>query len=66
MTRGQLTTTSANVARGIELTRLTLTQPRFDEEPVERIRRQILVSLANRSERPGYIASRKLFEVLFW
>jgi zinc protease len=65
MARGQLTTTSANVARGIELTRLTLTQPRFDNEPVERIRRQILVSLANRSERPGYIASRKLFEVLF-
>ncbi len=65
MARGQLTTTSANVARGIELTRLTLTQPRFDDEPVERIRRQILVSLANRSERPGYIASRKLFEVLF-
>ncbi len=65
MTRGQLTTTSANIARGVELARLTLTEPRFDEEPVERIRRQILASLANRMEQPGYIASRKLFEVLY-
>ena len=65
MTRGRLTTTSANIARGIELTRLTLTAPRFDEEPVERIRRQILVSLANRMEQPGYIASRALFESLY-
>ena len=65
MIRGQLTTTDANFARGVELTRLTLTAPRFDEEPVERIRRQILVSLANQAERPGYIASRKLFEVMF-
>jgi zinc protease len=65
MTRGRLTTTSVNFSRGVELARLTLTEPRFDEEPVERIRRQILVSLARQAERPGYIASRKLFEVLF-
>lgn len=65
MVRGQLTTTDANFARGVELTQLTLTAPRFDEEPVERIRRQILVSLANQAERPGYIASRALFEVMF-
>ncbi len=65
MIRGQLTTTTAHFERGVELTRLTLMEPRFDEEPVERIRRQILVSLANQSQRPGYIASRRLFEVMF-
>ena len=65
MTRGSLTTTSAHIERGIELTRLTLTQPRFDEEPLERIRRQILAFLANRLERPGYIASRALIKELY-
>ena len=65
MVRGQLTTTTTQLERGIELTRLTLMEPRFDEEPVERIRRQILVSLANQAQRPGYIASRNLFEAMF-
>ncbi len=65
MIRGQLTTTKPNLDRGVELTRLTLIDPRFDEEPVERIRRQLLVSIANQLEQPGYIASRALFEKLF-
>lgn len=62
---GQLVTTTANAAKAYELTRLAMTQPRFDQEPVERIRRQILVGIQSRLESPGRIAGQRLVEELF-
>lgn len=41
-----------------DLLRLALTEPRFEAEPVERIRSQYLSSVRRRSERPGYLARR--------
>ncbi|HJP35372.1 MAG TPA: pitrilysin family protein [Gammaproteobacteria bacterium] len=48
-----------------DLLRLALTQPRFDEEPVERIRAQLLVSLNRDKTQPNAIARRKWFETAF-
>jgi zinc protease len=44
---------------------LALSAPRFDEEPVERIRRQIQVSLVRNAENPGRIARDTLFAEIF-
>lgn len=62
---GQLVTTTANAPKAYELLRASLTQPRFDEEPVERIRRQILVGIQSRLENPARIAGQRLMEELF-
>lgn len=42
----------------VDLLRLALTQPRFDAEPVERMRGQFLSRVRRRDERPGYLARR--------
>lgn len=62
---GQLVTTTVNAAKAYELLTLALTRPRFDEEPTERIRRQILVGIQARLESPGRIAGQQLMEALF-
>lgn len=61
---GQLVTTTPNAPKAFELLRLAMTQPRFDQEPVERIRRQILVGIQSRLENPGRIAGQRLMEEL--
>ena len=48
-----------------ELLGLAMTEPRFDEEPVERIRSQIQVQLARATEDPNRIASRSWFDNAF-
>jgi zinc protease len=65
MIRGSLVTTTPNSARALELMRLALTKPRFDAEPVERIRRQILVGIASRQENPNRIARKTMMEAVF-
>ncbi len=65
MIRGNLVTTTPNAERAYELARMALTAPRFDAEPVERIRRQILVGIASRQENPGRIARQTLMEAVF-
>ncbi|MGE3333734.1 MAG: M16 family metallopeptidase [Rhodospirillaceae bacterium] len=62
---GKIVTTTPNAGKAYELLRLALTQPRFDQEPVERIRRQILVSIQSQLESPGRIAGQRLMEELF-
>ena len=62
---GSLTTVTANADDAFRLLTLALSSPRFDDEPVERIRRQIQVSLARESESPQRIASKTLFENIF-
>ncbi|HUT51499.1 MAG TPA: pitrilysin family protein [Alphaproteobacteria bacterium] len=60
-----LRTLRRNRAEAFRLLRLALTKPRFDGEPVERIRAQMLTSLARRSVRPGYIAGRTFWRAAF-
>jgi zinc protease len=60
-----LRTLRRNRAEAFELLKLALARPRFDPEPVERIRAQLLTSLARRSVRPGYIAGRTFWHNAF-
>ena len=62
---GALRTLSAKRDRAFELFRMALTVPRFDAEPVARVRAQILSSLRERQERPNYIASRLFYRTVF-
>lgn len=63
--RGNLKTLTANRDTAFELLRLTLTQPRFDKEPVERIRSQILAGLLRELQDPNAVASREFSRVIF-
>lgn len=60
-----LKTLSENSEQAFEMLRLALTEPRFDAEPVERIRGQIQVQLARGAENPDRIASRNWFANAF-
>jgi len=62
---GSLKTLTVNRDRAFELLRLSLTEPRFDEEPVQRIRGQIQSSLRRRLDDPDRLASRTWFEQAF-
>ncbi|HEY9568128.1 MAG TPA: insulinase family protein, partial [Thalassobaculum sp.] len=55
---GELVTLTETRERAVELLRLALTAPRFDPEPVERIRAQVLASLRFAQHDPRTIASR--------
>ena len=60
-----LKTLSENTDEAFALLRLALTAPRFDTEPVERIRRQIQVNLARDAEDPDRIVARTWFDEAF-
>ena len=62
---GQLKTLTVNRDRAFELLRLALNEPRFDDEPVDRIRGQIQAGLRRRSQDPDYLASKNWFEKAF-
>ncbi|MEE8203368.1 MAG: pitrilysin family protein [Alphaproteobacteria bacterium] len=62
---GNLKTLSARTDTAFEMLRLALTAPRFDAEPVERIRRQIQVSLVRRATDPDHIVRRTWFDAAF-
>ena len=49
---------TANLAPALELLRLSLTAPRFDEAAVARVRSQLLAQLARDAREPRYIADR--------
>jgi len=63
--RGHLKTVTDNRDTAFDLFRLALTQPRFDKEPVERIRSQILTALAREQQTPDSIAERDWFATQF-
>ncbi|MBI5939947.1 MAG: insulinase family protein, partial [Caulobacterales bacterium] len=63
--RGHLRTLSDNRDAAFELMRLALTRPRFDKEPVERIRSQILTNLARELQSPEAVASREWYRLVF-
>ena len=62
---GHLKTLTANRDTAFDLLRLSLTRPRFDKEPVERIRGQILSGLMLESQNPSAVAARRWFETMF-
>lgn len=49
-------TLSENTDAAFDMLRLALTAPRFDDEPVERVRRQLQVNLARLAEDPDTLA----------
>ncbi|SLN32926.1 M16 family metallopeptidase [Oceanibacterium hippocampi] len=60
-----LTTLSENRDEAFRLLALALESPRFDEEPVARIRRQILSSLSRAEADPGTLAGRAWMAAAF-
>jgi zinc protease len=62
---GQLKTLTEQRERAFELLRLALVEPRFDPEPVERIRNQVQAELRRAAEDPDYLASLTWFERAF-
>ncbi len=62
---GNLKTLVENRDTAFGLLKLALTGPRFDKEPVERIRSQILSGLRQEKEDPGTVARLRLMKTLF-
>jgi zinc protease len=62
---GSLRTLQQNTAEAFELFRLAVNEPRFDAEPVERIRGQVMASLRQAETNPNDIAGRLWAETLF-
>ena len=62
---GNLTTLTKNRKQAFDLLHLALTSPRFDAEPVSRIRSQLLSGLRSDLADPGTIAGRTLSKMLF-
>jgi zinc protease len=62
---GQLRTLTENKDIAFDLFRLALTSPRFDSEPVERIRSQIQANLRRQAEDPDVMARLKMFSTFF-
>jgi zinc protease len=62
---GELRTLTANRELAFDLLRQALSEPRFDEEPIERIRAQIEAGLKRRLNDPGVISRRSWFAHAF-
>ena len=62
---GELRTLTANRELAFELLRKALTEPRFDAEPIERIRAQLQAGLKRRLNDPGVISRRAWFAAAF-
>jgi len=58
---GRLLTLSENRDQAFDLLRLALAEPRFDAEPVERIRQQLLADVQRRRNDPSTIAALQWF-----
>ncbi|NQV20209.1 MAG: insulinase family protein, partial [Rhodospirillales bacterium] len=62
---GSMMTLSEEKEEAFRLLGMALSSPRFDTEPVERIRRQLVVSLRHKAENPEHIANLAWYEHLF-
>lgn len=62
---GSLQTLTENREEAMRLLSLALTQPRFDPEPIQRIKSQVLANLAREQSSPSAIAGETLDRVLF-
>jgi zinc protease len=63
--RGSVSTTTQASAFAFDMLRDALMTPRFDDEPTERVRRQILIRLKAETENPNRMASRALTASMF-
>ncbi|MGI6244452.1 MAG: M16 family metallopeptidase [Pseudochelatococcus sp.] len=63
--RGSLKTLARHADRAFELLRLALTEPRFDDDAVSRVREQILAGLRHEANDPDALAGRALFADAF-
>jgi zinc protease len=63
--QGSLQTLSENRDEAFGLLGLAITGPRFDAEPLERVRRQILLQIRQDEEDPGSIASQAWMRTMF-
>lgn len=61
----EMRTLTENRYAAFDLLRLALTEPRFDAEPVARVRNQIEAHLRQSAEDPGDLAGRRLFAALY-
>lgn len=64
-TRGSLRTLKENRDEAFGLLKLALTAPRFDAEPLERIRTQVLSGLRRETTSPNSISNRRFWETAF-
>ena len=62
---GSLKTLTRNRDAAFEMLRLAITNPRFDAEPLERVRGQILVSLKRDQEKAATLAGRRFMAEMF-
>ena len=62
---GSLQTLSEHRGEAFELLRLALTEPRFDAEPLDRMRGQILLQIRQDEEDPDDIVNRAWMETMF-
>ncbi len=58
---GSLYTTRETLDEAVELLRLALAEPRFDEAPVERVRAAIVNDITRNVSEPGWLARRALY-----
>lgn len=65
MLHGHLTTLSRHRAEAFRLLKLAMTEPRFDEAAVQRVKGQMQAAIAQSSEDPQSLASRTWFKVAF-
>jgi len=63
--RGSMRSLTANLDEAANLLRLALTAPRFDAEPVEVVRNQLLSNLTRGTQNPNEIASRRWWATAF-
>ena len=62
---GTVQTLTKNRDEAMELLKLALTKPRFDEDAIERVRLQLLAGLAYEAKSPDRLAARKWYETAF-
>lgn len=62
---GSIRTLSENKDEAFDLLRLALNEPRFDPDPIERMRAQLLAGLQREEMRPGDLAGRRWWEKAF-
>lgn len=62
---GRLRTLSSERDDAFDLLRLAISKPRFDQEPVERVRSQLLAALKRNAESPRRISGRTWSETVF-
>jgi zinc protease len=62
---GSFETLTANREPALEMLRLAINSPRFDQDAVERIRKQLLANLAYAAKNPQQVAGRAWYEDAF-